>query len=440
MLIELLIFLVHTGQAIAYSIIYQSISKNKLSYLEFFSFLVLFDAVTFLLNYFGTILIFLFLYLHSYRKNKQENKNLLWFYSIYTVLVTSLLGYVFLNAATFLLGLKNEINFSILLINLIAPIFPILVNHYLLKLLKPNVDFLRKNSDLINTVFFSTINTILSMCSIILFSNFWFEKYIGINPLRNYLTLIFVATIVALLSYLSVKTRELNNLQLQRLKDEQITDLTNYVEHIEVLYNDIRSFRHDYHNMLISLKESIKTQNVNTIEETYESILANEKITLQDNTYHLTKLNNLKILPIKGIISAKTIKALQENIHVSLEITDPITNTSIDILDYVRILSILLDNAIEAAASTSDPSISIVFLVDQEKEEHKIIIENSCLDKQMNLSKIYESGHSTKGANRGIGLSTLKNIFKRYNFLSLETECTNYVFRQLITIKGEKER
>ncbi|WP_438760267.1 sensor histidine kinase [Enterococcus sp. AZ194] len=328
------------------------------------------------------------------------------------------------------------------MLNLIAPIFPVLANYILLKLLKPNIDFLRKNRDLNNTIFFTAINSILSLCSIIYISNLWFENYFlnsDINPLRNYLIIIFVGTIFVLLSYLRVKTKELYSQQIQQLKDEQITDLTNHVEQIENLYNDIRSFRHDYHNMLISFKESIKTGDIDIIKESYETILANEQIELQDDKYNLTALSNLKLLPIKGIISAKIIKALQENIQVSLEITNPITKTSLDIFDYIRILSILLDNAIEAAIQTSNPSISIVFLVNNEEDEQTIIIENSCSSKQINLSKIYEWGVSTKGKNRGIGLYTLKNIFNRYNYLSLETEYLDDMFRQLITIKGENE-
>ncbi|GCF95661.1 hypothetical protein NRIC_35520 [Enterococcus florum] len=240
-----------------------------------------------------------------------------------------------------------------------------------------------------------------------------------------------------MLSYLSFKIRELNNQQIQQLKDEQVKDLTTYVHHIEDLYNDIRSFRHDYQNVLISLKESINTQDVGVIEKTYQTILANEKINLQDDKFHLTKLNNLELLPIKGIVSAKVIKALQEQINVSIEVTDPITETSLDVLDYVRILSILLDNAIEAAVQTEQPTLTIAFFFNEDQTEQTIIIENTCEEPKVNIKKLFEVGYSTKGSNRGIGLATLKSIFNQYEQLTLETECDQYLFRQVITIRGE---
>lgn len=45
----------------------------------------------------------------------------------------------------------------------------------------------------------------------------------------------------------------------------------------------------------------------------------------------------------------------------SFEIDDVIQDEPIDILDYVRITSILLNNAIEAAEKSENPFLNIVF-------------------------------------------------------------------------------
>ena len=50
---------------------------------------------------------------------------------------------------------------------------------------------------------------------------------------------------------------EKNNSKLIIAK--QLEDLSNYSHQIESLYNEIRSFRHDYANILISLKSGIES-------------------------------------------------------------------------------------------------------------------------------------------------------------------------------------
>lgn len=52
---------------------------------------------------------------------------------------------------------------------------------------------------------------------------------------------------------------------------------------------------------------------------------------------------------------------MAKNIPVHLEIDDVIQDEPIDILDYVRITSILLNNAIEAAEKSENPFLNIVF-------------------------------------------------------------------------------
>lgn len=434
MLNYIFMLFVYVTHMFAYVLIYQKISKNKLSLLSIGLLVFLFILSYEMINYFSFIPIFCFFYLHAYRKNNKEEKQLLWFYSIYTTLVTSLLANVFLNVVAFFLGEAIFLKYLIL-INLIAPLFPVVVNDLMIRFLRPNIDFLQKNSHLINNLFLKVINVILTICCIIQYTNYWFENFIEGNPIRSYLLVVFIGIIVVLLGYLGLKNQEINNRQIQQLKDEQINDLGNYIKHIEELYDNIRGFQHDYQNMLISLNESIKTKDVEIIEDTYQHILKNEHINLQEERYHLAKLNHLKILAVKGIISTKITKALQQDIKVALEITEPIEETIIDLLDYIRILSIMIDNAIEAATLTSDPRISIAFIKSSQQEEQKIIIENSCIDQNMNIAKIYEQGYSTKGENRGIGLATLKNIFNNYYNLTLETECANYRFCQTITIK-----
>lgn len=296
--------------------------------------------------------------------------------------------------------------------------------------------------DELNQNFLLFINITLSICCTVQYLSYWLEVqyFNGNSPLREYMILFFILTIIFLLRYLNFKTRQLDKQRIQQLKDNQLADLTSYVQQIETMYGELRSFRHDYQNVLISLNESIKTKDLAVIEDTYNTILNKEGIVLEDEHYSLAKLDNLKTLPIKGIISTHVIQAWQKNIPVHLEIDDVIQDEPIDILDYVRITSILLDNAIEAAEKSENPFLTIVFLKNAEDNEVKLLIENSCPNEVIDITKVFKKGYSTKGKGRGLGLANVQTILQSYMNLSLQTEFQTGVFRQVLIIKEELPR
>lgn len=371
--------------------------------------------------------------------NKEYSFNLLWFFGIYTTFSYTVFGYLMNSIIFFYMG-EDIFNQHMYLINmLVSPVFSVICNLILLRLIRPSISFLEKYQDNWNQIFLLIINVLLTLCCIIQFSNYWIEEYVlkGENPVRKYLIVVFILVIILLIVYLNIKTRQIDKQRIQELKDNQLADLTSYVQQIEAMYGELRGFRHDYHNVLISLNESIKTKDLSIIEDTYNRILNQEGISLDDEHYSLARLNNLKTLPIKGIFSTHIIQAWQKNIPVSIEIDDVIQNEAIDILDYVRIASILLDNAIEAAEKAENPFLTIVFLKDETKKEIQLIIENSCPDEVIDITKIFKKDYSTKGEDRGLGLATVQAILQNYTNLSLQTEYQFGVFRQILMIKEE---
>ncbi|ADZ19124.1 Histidine kinase-like ATPase [Clostridium acetobutylicum EA 2018] len=55
------------------------------------------------------------------------------------------------------------------------------------------------------------------------------------------------------------------------------------------------------------------------------------------------------------------------------------------------------------------------------------------------IYKIYKRGFSTKGDNRGIGLSNLKDIIGKYPNVMLDTVIEDNQFKQIIDIKNKIE-
>ena len=431
------------AQAISMYFVYLSISNIKSSIPFLLLFYLNMLIGNFLFGYFVFIPNIICLCAYSYITNTVENKNLIYFYSVYSIFSTSLFGYLFVNIFDRFSAFGNlfELNTTLLNITLI-PLFAFLSNAFLIRLMRPSLFFLQTHIDELNQNFLLFINITLSICCTVQYLSYWLEVqyFNGNSPLREYMILFFILTIIFLLRYLNFKTRQLDKQRIQQLKDNQLADLTSYVQQIETMYGELRSFRHDYQNVLISLNESIKIKDLAVIEDTYNTILNKEGIVLEDEHYSLAKLDNLKTLPIKGIISTHVIQAWQKNIPVHLEIDDVIQDEPIDILDYVRITSILLDNAIEAAEKSENPFLTIVFLKNAEDNEVKLLIENSCPNEVIDITKVFKKGYSTKGKGRGLGLANVQTILQSYMNLSLQTEFQTGVFRQVLIIKEELPR
>ncbi|MGL4383017.1 MAG: sensor histidine kinase, partial [Bacilli bacterium] len=69
-------------------------------------------------------------------------------------------------------------------------------------------------------------------------------------------------TLTVLIKFVRLECTNIeNNFQIN-LKNTQLSDLSVYVSEVESMYDDIRRFRHDYINVIISLNESVNSNNI----------------------------------------------------------------------------------------------------------------------------------------------------------------------------------
>ena len=240
--------------------------------------------------------------------------------------------------------------------------------------------------------------------------------------------LFFMGIIKKLDTYLKEKLQEkLNQEQALRYRD-----MERYSRHIEELYKEVRSFRHDYTNLLTSLRLGIEEEDMEQIKEVYDSVLKDSSQKLQDNKYDLGRLVNIRDRALKSLLAGKFIKAREKDIVFNVEVPEEIQVEGMSLLDFLTIVSILCDNAIEASAEASQPHVSIAFLKNGAQET--FIIENSIKDEGIDISEIFSFGVSSKGEERGVGLYTVMKLVETYPNTSLNTTCQNQVFRQVLTM------
>ena len=278
------------------------------------------------------------------------------------------------------------------------------------------------------------INWIMGAYYLVMQSLSYFEYVQGIQSttVRHFILvfylLFFMGVIKKLDTYLKEKLQE----KLDQEQTLRYRDMERYSRHIEELYKEVRSFRHDYSNLLTSLRLGIEEEDMEQIKEVYDSVLKDSSEKLQDNKYDLGRLVNIRDKALKSLLAGKFLKARDKKIVFNVEVPEEIQVEGMRLLDFLTIVSILCDNAIEASAEASQPHVSIAFFKNGAQET--FIIENSIKEEGIDISEIFSFGASSKGEERGIGLYTVMKIVESHPNTSLNTTCKNQVFRQVLTM------
>lgn len=269
----------------------------------------------------------------------------------------------------------------------------------------------------------------------------WVEmKVISVNwdpyYVRTNIVLLYFVLFTASLLYLNYRNKEKQDKEIQELKDKQLTDLGRYSRHVESLYKEIRSFRHDYTNILVSLNEAIKEEDIVAIRSIYQEVIADSDRKFYDGKYDIARLSNIQNPAVKSLLSSKMLEAQKKGIAISVEVDAEIEPPALELIEFITILSILLDNAIDAAEQCTNGN--IVFAYFQEYDRKIVVVENTTVEDKVSTSHIFEYGHSTKGDNRGIGLANVKAILHKYPKFSISTNSSNHRFvQELIFIENE---
>ncbi|MFM0794358.1 GHKL domain-containing protein [Streptococcus suis] len=243
----------------------------------------------------------------------------------------------------------------------------------------------------------------------------------------NVLLIYFTIFIISML-YLNYQKKEKQDKEIQELKDKQLADLGRYSRHVESLYKEIRSFRHDYTNILISLNEAIKEEDIVAIRTIYQGVIADSDRKFYDGKYDIARLSNIQNPAVKSLLSSKMLEAQKKGIAISVEVDAEIEPPALELIEFITILSILLDNAIDAAEQCANGN--IVFAYFQEDDRKIVVVENTTVEDKVSTNHIFEYGHSTKGDNRGIGLANVKVILNKYPRFTLSTNSNNHRFIQ----------
>jgi len=241
-----------------------------------------------------------------------------------------------------------------------------------------------------------------------------------------YFTIFVILSLVILRLYFRELKQENEKIQMKQLQE--------YMNQLEENSRYLRSFRHDYVNVIASLRGYIDDNDMEGLRSFFFASLINENEKMESNKMEVNKLVNINLPELKGLVSSKILLADSLGVEMQVDIRQEIHEINISKLDLVRIVGIMFDNAIDATKDCRHKFIK--FGIIKNRESIMIIIGNTFKGELPPIYKMFEEGYSTKGNGRGLGLYNLQKMIDQEECLLLETEIEGDVFIHILTIKN----
>ena len=214
---------------------------------------------------------------------------------------------------------------------------------------------------------------------------------------------------------------------------EEINTLTLKSDSLMELNDNIRSFKHDFNNIIQAIDGYILLGDMDALK-TYFSKL------LKECNY----VKNLELLTgkvqtnpaIYGVLLDKCRVAEGNNIDMNIDMFVDYSDMNEKAYDLSRIIGILLDNAIEATLECEKKVINVQFKEGSSENKKKIVIENTYKDNGFDTEMIFEKNYTTKKekGNSGLGLWKVKEIISKDDEVEIQTIKDENTFKQELEI------
>ncbi|MGD6770573.1 GHKL domain-containing protein [Staphylococcus arlettae] len=418
---------ISTFQIIVLFIVLKIISNLQYTKWDYISMLGIIIPSTFLYSFFGTktilILVIATLIL-MYIRNKMLG--------LVLATLVFLLLYISNFFAMWITTLMNDyVNNSYLILTIYGlsfVIFSIILGfatrYFVIKLSASILSLNKVYLTLIGIILLATF-TILYMYmpkNIISYGDF---KYLAV------IYVIFIITIAILI--VTVSFSIIREIQYKR-NVKEVENYYKYTLQIEKINNDMRKFRHDYVNILTTMSDYIRENDMAGLRRYFNDEILPMQDSMQMNTVKINGTENLRVREIKGLLTTKILQAQEKNISISIEVPEPIDKINMPIIDLSRVIGIILDNAIEASETITEDALIRVAFIKNSDISVTFIVMNKCEDDIPRVHTLFQENFSTKRGNRGLGLFTLKEITDSNANVLLDTTIENGYFVQKVEI------
>jgi len=249
--------------------------------------------------------------------------------------------------------------------------------------------------------------------------------------------LIAVFTIVLIVTYRQliffVRTIAIQNEAKEKIIYNK--QLNEYLTTVQQQYTDLRKFKHDFQNIMLSMKPFVDNSDSAELKNYYKDILKEQSELNQVKGGNITQIHAIDSDAIRGLLIQKFFFARSKKIELNLELTQEHYHFDKDILIIVRILGILLDNAFEYVQDT--PNRIVTCAITESDNTTEITVDNPIAG-DLNLKDIFTTGYTTKNNHTGFGLANARKLISETNNLYLETKIIHdHIMMTLIIVGGD---
>lgn len=205
----------------------------------------------------------------------------------------------------------------------------------------------------------------------------------------------------------------LNQQRTITIQQQDIKDYQTYEPMAHDLISDILGKQHDFNNQMNAIRMLPYTY------KDYDSLsdaIANYSTFLEEE-FNESELLKINLPVVAGFVFSKIKEAEQKGRLISVKIKNRSLITPVPEYDLIRILGILIDNAIEA----TEPGHTFSLILDSKNEHIRFQTKNEGGEISSELrKKMFVRGYSTKTSaevrtTRGQGLPNLKKLVDHYN-------------------------
>lgn len=271
--------------------------------------------------------------------------------------------------------------------------------------------------DLLNTII-SLIGILLIICQVVGILSKSLEGTTASILIINNILIFITIVCISIYSF----RNKLNSLKLE-VENRNLSEIN----------DKIRCFRHDFNNIMQAIDGYIIVDDMDSLRTYFNSLVK------ECNYVNVIDFLNNKVKENPAIYSVLLSKyriADQKDIKMNIEVLVNLSNFKKKSFMISRMLGILLDNALEACEEAEEKIVNVSFIKDESKNRILIKIENTYINKEVDIGKIFEKDYSTKRGNTGLGLWKVRDILRQDKNLDLFTTKDEYMFRQQLEIYG----
>jgi len=221
----------------------------------------------------------------------------------------------------------------------------------------------------------------------------------------------------------------------KRKMEQEIEHQKLYTGTLKESLNALTGFKHEYFNTIQVIAGLIEIKEYDRLKA-YVDKLDTEAVAIK--TAETININFKKIPELYALMISKKTAAEATGIKFDISIQDDIDIGSCSIVDYCRMIGILLDNAIDATKKCKGEDRYVEFEIVKYGKKLATRIENGTNTDDIDIDKIFMQGFSTKSKPSGEGLYQIMNIIEKYKkrgcLIELDTFIENHVFTQTFRI------